>query len=172
MTVHSEHPFATPSDERDPVRRFRGRLVAPVTVFTTGAGSERTGITVSSVLVVEGEPALISGVVGAGSDFVDLAGEGFVVHILAESERSMADVFAGIRPSPGGVFAGRDTEETEWGPRLVEVSDWAGCRTERIEPVGDQVLVTGAIRHLQVSDLARPLAYFRGGYRRVGETTQ
>jgi len=32
--IHEAQPFATLPVERDPVRRFRGRLAAPVTIVT------------------------------------------------------------------------------------------------------------------------------------------
>ena len=32
VTIHSEHPFADPEPERDPVRRLRGRLGGAVTL--------------------------------------------------------------------------------------------------------------------------------------------
>lgn len=168
MSIHSEHPFSVPVDQRDPVRRLRGRLAAPVTVLTAG-GEDPAGLTVSSVLVVEGEPARVISIVGGGSDFLDAAiGSGaFVVHVLGADHGPLADVFAGLRPSPGGMFAGREREDTDWGPRLVEVADWAGCRLEETRPIGDQILVVGNIEHLEVSDIGDPLVYFRGNYRRL-----
>lgn len=168
VSIHSEHPFTVPVDQRDPVRRLRGRLAAPVTVLTAGTENP-AGLTVSSVLVVEGEPARVMSIVGVGSDFLDAAtaSEAFVAHVLGADHGPLADVFAGLRPSPGGMFAGRDTEATEWGPRLVEVADWAGCHLEEARPAGDQMLVVGSIQRLELSDLTDPLVYFRGGYRRL-----
>jgi hypothetical protein len=37
IRVGGQHPFATPPDRRSPARRLRGRLLAPVTVWTAGA---------------------------------------------------------------------------------------------------------------------------------------
>lgn len=168
MNIHSEHPFSVPVDQRDPVRRLRGRLAAPVTVLTAGTTSP-TGLTASSVLVVEGEPPLMLALVGMGSDFLDAATESgtFVAHVLDGAAGPLADVFAGLRPAPGGMFADHETEETDWGPRLVAMADWAGCRLEETRPVGDQALVLGSIQHLVVSELTDPLVYFRGSYRRL-----
>ena len=42
--VHEDHPFETPDEQRDPARRFRGRLAAPVTVITAGNGERSTGL--------------------------------------------------------------------------------------------------------------------------------
>lgn len=170
VTVHSDHPFATPVDERDPVRRLRGRLVSPVTVFTAGEGSTRVGLTVGSLLVIEGDEPIVAGVAGTGSDLADVAEESgaFVVHVLTDSDRATADVFAAIRPAPGGMFSGRSVTDTSWGPRLDDVADWAGCRLRSIEAIGDQSLLTGRVEHLELSDLVSPLAYFRGVYRALG----
>lgn len=168
MSIHSEDPFAVPVDQRDPVRRLRGRLAAPVTVLTAQSESP-AGLTVSSFFVVEGDVPRTAALVGRGSDFVEEAeaSEAFVAHVLAGGDAIVADVFAGLRPAPGGMFASLDTEPTAWGPRLAGVGDWAGCRLEELRPLGDQLIVVGRIEELAVSDLNDPLIYFRGGYRRL-----
>lgn len=157
-----------PVDRRDPVRRLRGRLVAPVTIVT--ARSDRpAGLTVSSFFIVEGDIARAAALVGPGSDFLTAAeaSGAFVAHILTENDHAIADVFAGLRPAPGGMFAALATDETPWGPHLATVSDWAGCRLEEVRTLGDQFLVVGVIEDLSVSDLSSPLIHFRGTYRRL-----
>ena len=62
-------PFEGFADGPDRGRRLRGRLVAPVTVWTAGSGENRAGLTVSSCLVAEGEPAEVLGLIG---DLTDL----------------------------------------------------------------------------------------------------
>ena len=67
--IHSEHPFRPEPGDLDPARRFRGRIAAGVTIVTAGTGSKPTGLTVSSLLVIEGDPAYVELVVlvaGAG----------------------------------------------------------------------------------------------------------
>ena len=59
MTIHDTHPFLDPESERDPVRRFRGRLGGAVTLWTSGSDDGRAGLTVSSLMVAGGEPARI-----------------------------------------------------------------------------------------------------------------
>lgn len=166
MSIHSEDPFSVPVDRRDPVRRLRGRLAAPVTVLTAEA-EKPAGITVSSFFVVEGDVGRTAALTGPGSDFMDEAeaSGAFLAHVLSESDYVMADVFAGLRPSPGGMFASFETEATVWGPRLTQVGDWAGCRVEEVRPLGDQLVLVGRIEELAVTDLAQPLVYFRGSYR-------
>lgn len=168
MSIHSEDPFEVPVEQRDPVRRLRGRLTAPVTILT--AGEDRpAGLTVSSVLIVEGEPPRAAALVGAGADLVDVV-EGtrkFLIHVLAHGSERTAEVFAGLRPAPGGMFRAVETETTGWGPLISGVEDWAGCRLEELRPLGDQLLMVGRIEELSVGDLVDPLVYFRGAYRRL-----
>lgn len=169
MSIHSEHPFAPGPEERDPVRRFRGRLAAPVTIFTSGTGERPTGLTVSSLLVVEGEPGLIHAVITPNSNLWDGVEEtgAFVVHICREEHRRFADVFAGIRPSPGGMFAGVDVDDTDWGPVLMEMEDRLYCRLHSRDEAGHSGVVTGTIEKVDVGATIDPLVYFRGSYREL-----
>lgn len=168
MPIHSEHPFSVPVDRRDPVRRLRGRLASPVTVLTADVASP-AGLTVSSFFVIEGEVPRAAALLGPGADVLEAVERSgaFVAHVLDDTKAVVADLFAGLRPAPGGVFKVVATEPTRFGPRLVEVGDWAGCELEEIRPLGDQMLVVGTIVEVEVSDLADPLVYFRGVYRRL-----
>ena len=69
MTIHTEHPFLDP--ERDPLRRFRGRLAAPVTVLTGGDGASREGWTVSSLLLADGRPPQMLALLDADSELAE-----------------------------------------------------------------------------------------------------
>jgi 3-hydroxy-9,10-secoandrosta-1,3,5(10)-triene-9,17-dione monooxygenase reductase component len=165
--IHHDNPFADDPDSRDPVRRFRGRLSAPVTIVTAGSGNNRTGLTVSSLVVVEGEPGLVQAVVGPMSDLWDVVAETgrFVVHICNDGHRGLAEVFAGIRPSPGGIFETTPVTESEWGPILDEIGDRAFCTLESSQELGYAGLITGQIDQVNVADLSKPLVYFRGRFR-------
>jgi 3-hydroxy-9,10-secoandrosta-1,3,5(10)-triene-9,17-dione monooxygenase reductase component len=167
MTIHTEHPFVPDPDERDRTRRFRGRLTAPVTIVTAGTDQKRTGLTVSSLVVIEGEPPQIVMVVSPTSDLWDLIAETghAIVHVCRENDSGRSNVFAGLRPSPGGVFAGSPTEMTEWGPVLTDIPDRAYCTVSEREEMGYSGLVTAHIDEIEVSDINNPLVYFRGKYR-------
>jgi 3-hydroxy-9,10-secoandrosta-1,3,5(10)-triene-9,17-dione monooxygenase reductase component len=167
MTIHTDHPFVPDPDERDRTRRFRGRLTAPVTIVTAGTDDKRTGLTVSSLIVIEGEPPQIFMVVGPTSDLWDVTGETgrLVVHVCGEGDNGRSEVFAGLRPSPGGVFAGSSTEMSEWGPVLTDIPDRAFCTVSKREEIGYSGLVTARIDEIEVSNLSNPLVYFRGRYR-------
>lgn len=165
--IHGENPFVDSPDQRDPIRRFRGRLTAPVTIVTAGEGDDRTGLTVSSLNVIEGEPGVVEMVVGPTSDLWDVVADSgrFVVHICRSTDRAVAEVFAGLRPSPGGIFAGLEVTETEFGPVIETLGDRANCMYTGREEVGYSGVVTGEIHHIDIGDLVDPLVYFRGGYR-------
>lgn len=163
--IHDENPFGPIGD--DPTKRFRGRLAAPVTVFTAGDEQTRTGLTVSSLLIVEGEPATVYAVVTPNSDLYDQARTTgrFVVHICSSEDLGLADVFAGIRPSPGGVFANSEVIASPWGPVLADLGNRLFCTTLSVEDIGWSGLVVGQIDRVEVTDLHDPLIHFRGSYR-------
>jgi flavin reductase (DIM6/NTAB) family NADH-FMN oxidoreductase RutF len=168
--IHDDNPFADASDSRDPVRRFRGRLNAPVTICTSGDSDKRTGLTVSSLMVVEGDPGQVQAVVGPTTDLWDVVADmgRFVVHVCGERHRSLAEVFAGLRPSPGGIFTDLSVTDSEWGPVIDDLPDRAYCSLSSRLEVGFSGVVTARIDHVEVADLTNPLAYFRGQYHTLG----
>ncbi|MFN2557653.1 MAG: flavin reductase family protein [Nitriliruptorales bacterium] len=166
--IHFEHPFLTPLQERAPTRRFRGRLAAPVTVWTSGALTARGGLTVSSLLVAEGDPPLVLGLLSDVSELWAAMHESgaFVVHVLDHSQRALSERFALRTPAPGGLFSGLEVSESSWGPVLRDVPTRAYCRLQGASPVGYSSLVTGSIERLDLhEDFHDPLVYFRGHYR-------
>lgn len=164
-----DNPFSTPPEERDPVRRFRGRLATPVTLWTSGAPGRASGLTVSSVLVAEGRPASVMGLVGPTTDLWDAIEETgrFVVHVLEERHRHMAERFSGSWPSPGGLFVDLEVEDSTWGPLLADAPNRARCRLSDTREVGYQHLARGVIDALDVGEIPAPLVYFHGRYRRL-----
>ena len=167
VVIHDDDPFSRPVAERDPVRRFRGRLPAPVTVVTAGRGGAATGLTVSSLLVADGEPGGVWFLCGHNADLCQVvrASGGFVVHSVGDA--ALADRFAGIRPSPGGLFVGLNVEPGPWGPVLIDFPSRVSCRFVAATDVGWYVLVEGAIEEVLVGDGDDPLVRHRGDYRRL-----
>lgn len=164
--IHSDNPFVDDPDSRDPIRRFRGRLNAPVTIVTAGDGDGRTGLTVSSLIVIEGDPGRVEVVVGPTSDLWDrVAATGrFVIHVCTDQDRAMTEVFAGLRPSPGGIFAGLEVSRSDWGPVIANLANRAYCTFEDRREVGYSGLVSGTIDRVELADLVSPLVYYRGRY--------
>jgi flavin reductase (DIM6/NTAB) family NADH-FMN oxidoreductase RutF len=167
--IHSENPFQPEPADRDQARRFRGRLAAAVTVVTAGAESERTGLTVSSLIVIEGEPGQVRLVAGPTTDLWSLVAETgrFIVHICRYEHYRLAEVFAGLAPSPGGLFATVATTDTGWGPGLDDLADRLYCTFVSREEAGWAGLIVGVVDRVEVSDLTDPLIHFRSGYRRL-----
>lgn len=169
--IHDDHPFHDPESERDPIRRFRGRLAAPVTVITSGGADRRAGLTVSSLMVVEGDSPTLFFLCGTVNDVWDeiLSTGAFVVHVLERRHRELSDRFAGYWPTPGGPFAGLSVTDTPHGPVLDDVSTRAHCRYVGHRDAGHLVLVEGSIGEIELDDLRDPLQYFRGRYLGTGE---
>jgi len=167
--IHSDNPFRPDPGDRDPTRRFRGRLAAGVTIVTAGSGSQQTGLTVSSLLVVEGNPALAYVLVGPTTDLWTVAAESgrFIVHVCSYQHHRLADVFAGLSPSPGGLFATAEFSRSDWGPALAELPDRLYCSFESRDEIGWSGLVVGRIDQVEVTDLIDPLIHFRSGYHRL-----
>jgi flavin reductase (DIM6/NTAB) family NADH-FMN oxidoreductase RutF len=168
VTIHDTHPFLDPESERDPVRRFRGRLGGAVSLWTTGSGRDRAGLTVSSLMVAGGEPARLLALVDPDSDLAEtLPATGrAVVQLLRWEHRGLADAFAGTAPAPGGAFAQAEWAETAWGPRLADAGTWAGVALESTGEVGWSLLLTATVEHVEIGAEDDPLVHRRGRYLR------
>ena len=164
--IHYENPFATPADQRTPIRRLRGRLAAPVTIWTAQGDDGPRGLTVSSLLVADGEPGFVVGLLNDTTDLWDAlqASGRFVVHVAGASDAILADRFAGQRPSPGGLFEGVTVAASEWGPVIEQFATRAYCSLESADQTGYQQLIGGRVEKLELGDES-PLLHYRGSYR-------
>ncbi len=166
MTIHATDPFATPEEGRSPVRKFRGRLAAPVTLWTAPGPA---GLTVSSTLVADGQPARLLGLLDEESDVwaaIEATGR-FTVTPLEPRHRQLADRFAGLMPAPGGLFAQEPWTQTEYGPVLADAPAWAACRLDASRPYGFGLLVEATVERVTLSGPGAPLVYHRGRYREL-----
>lgn len=167
--IHSSHPFADPAGVRRPVRQFRGRMPAPVTLWTANHDPGPAGLTVASTQVVDGDPGRVFGQIDADSDLYEaiLASGAFTVQVLAPRHQDLADRFGGLAPAPGGPFrAGERWLTTPFGPVLEDVASWAACRLADTREVGWGRLVEGVIEQVTAGG-DEPLLYYRGRYRRL-----
>lgn len=167
MTIHGTHPFADP--EPDDVRRLRGRLGGAVTLWASGSGGGRAGLTVTSLMLAHGEQPRLLALLDPDSDLVRVLAETgtAVVQLLSWPDRDLAEMFAGTAPAPGGAFRHAEFVSTDWGPRLGNASSWAGVRLESGTDVGWSRLVTCAVEHVAVGEDAAPLGHRRGRYTRL-----
>lgn len=175
MTIHDTDPFATPDDQRSAVRRLRGRLPAPVTVATAGGGAGRAGLTVSSLLIADGEPGRVLAMLDEESAlWTALSATGRLAVIqLGPADRQLADRFAGLLPAPGGLFAGGGWVDTDYGPVPERLSDgepptWAGCRLDDSQPYGWGRLIRATIESITFGpNSGATLAHVRGRYQEL-----
>jgi flavin reductase (DIM6/NTAB) family NADH-FMN oxidoreductase RutF len=169
MTIHSSHPFLPPPEDREPARRLRGRLPAPVSIWTSAAGEARDGWTISSMMVGNGEPAEIIALVNEDADWWELFREtGYAtVNVLGQGQGWIADVFARVAPSPGGVFRTGEWSDHARGPRLAGCAAWA--EVQLVDPypqyAGWGLLVRAVIESVDLADGVEALEHRAGRYR-------
>ncbi len=167
VTIHQGHPFLPPEGERSAVRRLRGRWPSGVAIVTTGEERSRVGLTVSSLLVVDGDPGVAVMMLDALSDLAEALDPDTpcVVNVLGPGQHDLAEVFAGQAPAPGGPFTVGRWHQGAHGPELVGA---AAVARGRVSQVADHE--TGfAVRHevtleaVDLSDVAA-LRHERGSY--------
>ncbi len=164
--IHSSDPFATPAAAKSTVRQLRGRLAAPVTLWTT---PDPAGLTISSMLVADGSPGRVLGLIDQESalwEAISRTGR-FAVTPLTPTDEQLAERFAGLMPAPGGLFAGGQWTETPFGPVPAHAETWAGCRLEESRPCGWAVLVQAIVERIETGPGAEPLIHYRGRYRKL-----
>ena len=170
VTIHRSHPFAAGEQDRNPLRRFRGRMASPVSIWAAASAGNRAGWTLSSFLVADGDPGEVIGLVDEESALTDILAETatVTVNLLGWDQRALADAFAGVAPAPGGPFALGAWIDTEWGPVLAESLGWIGARL-RPDPdhAGWGLLLRALVERVEIQ--ANPaddlLCYVRGRYR-------
>lgn len=164
--IHHSDPFATPERDKSAVRRLRGRLAAPVTLWTAPGPA---GLTVSSMLVADGDPGRVLGLVDPESEFFDaVAAAGrFAITPLGPGDQQLADRFAGLMPAPGGLFAIGRWTDTGYGPVPADAGTWAGCRLDGSREYGWGLLLEATVDSLELGPAPVPLLHFRGRYHRL-----
>ena len=143
-----------------------GEFLTGVTVVTTrDAEGEPTGLTVNSFSSLSLDPPLVLFSLGKSSNTFDAfeAGNGFVIHMLAADQRSLADQ-----------FATKDVDRfdgVEWRvgyddlPVISDVLATFECSREHVYEGGDHLILVGRIERFTVADRTRPaLGYFRSSY--------
>ncbi|HET7522688.1 MAG TPA: flavin reductase family protein [Acidimicrobiales bacterium] len=163
-------PFEVPPSARDDWRRLRGQLPAPVTAWTTyGPSGTPTGITVSSVLIAEGDTPSVLGLIAPMSDFWEAlrVNKRFVIHVLDSQHTRIADQFA-LR-YPGSPFGGLKFSQSDYGPVLDEVEIRVRCTMSGYLDEGYSLLIRASLDEMELAaDPTEPLIHYRGRYVTVG----
>lgn len=170
VTIHHSHPFAVGEQDRNPLRRFRGRMASPVSIWAATAHGTRAGWTLSSFLVADGDPGEVIGLIDEESPLADVLAESptLTISLLGWGQRALADAFAGVAPAPGGPFALSNWQDTDWGPVLENSLGWIGARL-KADPdhAGWGLLLRAVVERVEIqADPADDLlCYVRGRYR-------
>lgn len=148
----------------DLFRRVMGSFAGGVTIVTTldQDGTPR-GFTASGMTSLSLDPRLLLVCVSIRSATLTAIQQrsGFVVNILADSQRELAQRFASRLPDK---FAG-----VRWEPGTTGVPVLAGslahaeCRVYGLRDGGDHQIILGEVISAAAGD-AVPLLYFRGHY--------
>lgn len=148
------------------MRRARARLPVPVTIWTSG-DAEWAGLTISSLLIAEGQPGRLIGLVGPDTDLADAVRRTgrFVVHLLMDrpEHRRLAQHFAGSLDAVPDLLR---VETSPHGPRLTAVPDQLDCRVTTHRPYGWSELVEAEIVDVRLDPPRPGLLWYRGGFRR------
>ncbi|AYL39250.1 flavin reductase family protein [Streptomyces fungicidicus] len=144
---------STPTSQQAPLvsaRQFRdamAELASPVTVVTVPDGTGgRRGCTASSVTSLSLDPPLLQVAVAHTSSCHQalVESEEFVVHVLADRHRWLADRFArqNIDRFAGSGFTTWPGTDLPWFPDATAAFR---CLTRQAIPVGDHTLLVGAL---------------------------
>jgi len=163
-------PDGHPPDP-ETLRRALGSFVTGVTVVTTrDAVGAPHGFTANSFTSVSLDPPLVLVCVGYEVERMDAYRRcrGFAINVLDASQRALSDRFATKRPDRfDGVRWRPGTHGApilEGGIAALECAPW-----QRIE-AGDHMILIGRVLRCEDADDRRPLAYWRGNYRRLSCT--
>lgn len=168
MTIHTSHPFA--ENERVLGRQLRGRLGNRVSLWCAGQLDDwPAGLTVSSVLVVPGEPWRVVGFIDPTSELASTLEETgrATVTLLEWADRAIADMFGGLTPAPRGPFKHAEFRQTEYGPVLAGAQTWAGVELEDVTEVGWMQQVTCRAVDITIGADDTPLHHVRGRYAQI-----
>ena len=157
------------SDAADPgnLRRVCGRFATGVAVIGACAPQGRAvGLTVNSFASLSLAPPLILWSLARHSPNAALftPGAAFGVNILRAGQGELARRFATPQPDK---FAGVPHWRCQLGvPYLDEALARLCCRVERADPVGDHLLIVGAVEDVAASD-GEPLVFYGGDFVRL-----
>jgi len=158
-----------PGGAPDPrtLRRVCGRFATGVAIIGACTPQGRPiGLTVNSFASLSLEPPLIVWSLARHSPNVGLftPGSAFGVSILRAGHDELARRFATPQPDK---FADVPHRRCPSGvPYLDEALATFSCRVERADPLGDHLLIVGAVHGLTASD-GEPLVFYGGDFVRV-----
>ena len=143
-------------------------MPAPVSIWTSEACGQQDGWTISSMMIADGEPAEIVALVDEDCDWWEIFSEAELacINILGPGQGGIADVFARMAPSPGGVFRTGEWQASSHGPRLADAAAWAGVSLVTTDPEhsGWGLLVRAKVEWIEIAKGVQALEHRKGRY--------
>ena len=150
------------------LRSAFGMYATGVTIITTvDPTGVDVGMTANSFSSVSLDPPLLLwSVARSATNFsAFMQADNFVVHVLAEHQRSLSDRFA---QKGDDRFAGLAiTRGIEGMPLIGDCAAYFQCRTYARHEAGDHVIQLGEVIGFEHTDNVRPLLYHGGSYASV-----
>lgn len=155
-----------PETMRHALRQYAGG----VTVVTAELDGERFGITVTAFASISLEPPVVMVSINNESPLsaAILSSEHFAVHLLAESQRHLAERFA--QPvSPVEKYGDLALAHAASGaPIIAGTLATLDCILEQTISIGSHTVMFGRVVHAERSESTEgPLVYFNRDYRRI-----
>lgn len=154
-----------------------GRFASGVTVVTVADAAGPVGMTASAFTSLSLDPPLVLVCVQKKARFHArlLAAEGFGVSLLASSQKSASNAFAGWGPDAADPFAVAPARPGahSGAPLLDAALAVLDCVRVAVHDGGDHSIFVGRVEAATVPDAPAggpaPLLYFAGKYRHLGE---
>jgi len=151
-------------------RRWFGGFATGVTVVTAKHKDGPIGITINSLTSVSLEPPLLLFCLDRTAHVYPVlrAAKNFAVNILSEAQELVSRHFADFHhhPAPPGLW----DKPHKGVPVLKHTLGWMICEKVAIHKAGDHDIIVGKTLALhKTSGSLKPLLYFRGRYRGIGE---
>ena len=151
-------------------RQIMGRFATGVTVVTTAAGDEVSGMTANAVMSLSLDPPLVVVSVDRQATMHGLLqrGQCFAINILRREQEDLSNRFAQRGPKD---FSDLETKTAESGaPILTAALAYVDCRLVEIAAAGDHDMFIGECLAGEAGDGA-PLIFFRGRYGELSEAS-
>jgi len=143
-----------------------------VVIITAAHGNQQHGMTVSSFTSVSLDPPLIIISLQDSTRTRELVyhAQAFGVTILADTQQSISDLFAGRGPEVEDRMAGIETETLVTGAPLIKGGLAAfDCRVKQSIDVGPNTLFVGEVVAIRGNGAGQPLVYHDRKYYKLAE---
>jgi flavin reductase (DIM6/NTAB) family NADH-FMN oxidoreductase RutF len=139
-----------------------------VTVVTSVAGADRSGMTVSSFTSVSLEPPTVLVCLNKNTHTHALVAKSgvYAISLLAANQEALSNRFAGFEPDLEDRFDGVPIATAETGaPLLVGALAWLDCRVKQSVDTSTHTIYIGEVVDVQVHSEDEPLIYHNRRYR-------